>query len=1092
MVYLYGNILFGLTDMYTKQVTPITNEIKELYHDKIKIALYHGTINNCYTETGYKMTNTGLFKIKQFTKYYDYGLFGDIHSFQYLDKLNRFAYSSSLVEQRISEANQNHGFICWTMPSDSKNLDNPNNDSEYIVIENDYKYIILKLIDNILYIDNGKKLELYSKEKINVLYPKIRLYYKNTKLSTVVKVEEMIKKNHEISELIKMNDIDEQLNFNYGLEDDNDDGSNNNKIIEIKDYKTIKVLINGFIKKYNYNWTIEKKERIFNTLKEIIKDIDLKSFDKKIIKLKSLEFSNLFSYGENNKLDFTKFGKNKIVGILGNNSYGKSSLIDAILYSIYDIFSRGSNNDALNINEKHCSSSVNLNINNNDFVINRSINKTGTRTNSLLELEMNGQMITNDRKSTTTQNIHDYMCNYEDIVNSHIILQFGENFLDISDSKKRDYLYQILNLDLFNDIVKSANSKKGIIKAQEYAYKNSLDKYDYENINNEITKLKSDLNNINEEIKNINCKIDKYNNKILKLKIVVGIDDDSIDIDNNEINNKIINHKNNIDKLMEQKNELVTQKQENNINRTNYMNVLKNNKYGYTEHLEFMENKKIKLYELNKIRDKLLEKIVHIDKNIIHLNNNLINRLENISNNKNKISNDIDNLNDLISEYNQLIYPVDEIDRLFDEYNKNKIIGETISNIKIEIKNYEYKMKQLEYHKYDPKCSFCMESPIVKEKMYFLQIINDYKNKLMDLKFDSKLSDDIIIKKNDNDRYIKKNNKCEMNKILLEKDLEIENNNYENIKYKIDENNKKLNQLKNNEKYERELEFVNKLINHYIEINDDAYDEYIKITNGVIDCDSNITSINNKLELNESKLNLLLLEYNQYTKIIDKIILNKDVIKEIKLLEEKIRYYKAEYELLKNNSINIEKQITSYECDIKKINELKNNIYNCQDKYESYSEINNIIETKNGLVNHIMNNIILGQIESKVNNILNLVTDFMIELKYDNKRIIVYKKVGNKILKAVNLCGFERFVCNMAFRLVFNNINAKISCDFLIIDEGFSCCDNENLIKIKYLFDFIKQKYTWCLAITHLETIKDYFDKVICIDKKNDKSYIIY
>jgi DNA repair exonuclease SbcCD ATPase subunit len=80
----------------------------------------------------------------------------------------------------------------------------------------------------------------------------------------------------------------------------------------------------------------------------------------------------------------------------------------------------------------------------------------------------------------------------------------------------------------------------------------------------------------------------------------------------------------------------------------------------------------------------------------------------------------------------------------------------------------------------------------------------------------------------------------------------------------------------------------------------------------------------------------------------------------------------------------------------------------------------------------------------------------------------------------------------MAFRLIFNQINTKISCNFLIIDEGFSCCDNENLIKLKYLFDFIKQKYTWCLAITHLDTIKDYFDETIKIEKNDGKSQIIY
>ena len=984
-VYEYNNLALGLTNIYAKKVT----EIEET--DKIKIALYHGTIKNSFTETGFKFTNSGHFKISDFTKYYDYGFFGDIHKFQYLDNNNRFAYSSSLIEQRINEASEQHGFIYWDLE---------NKKSQYINVKNNYRYLILKVVDGQIYLKNN---ELYDKDKIKIKYPKIRLYYKNTNINKLTEIEETIKKNHKCSEFIKMNDLDDQLDFNYGISE----LENKETISEIKDFKTIKLLISGFIKKFNINWDNDKTNYILNMMENIIGEIDIKNYDKKIISLKYLEFSNLFSYGENNVLNFNKFGKNKIIGIQGNNSNGKSALIDSILYSIYDKFSRGVNNEALNVNENNCSSKIVLDVNNNEFIIERSLKKVGKKITPTLNLYKNKKIITNDRKSSTTQNIYDYICNYEDIVNNNIILQFCENFLDINDVKKRDYLYNILNLDIFNEIIKLVNSKKGSLKSQQFAYTKTLDKYNEIEILNKLDEIKEEKKELENKLFIKQKKKKEYDQIIMDIRIITdniqNIEELKENI--NETKNYLIKKDNKIDNLKQKINEL-------NLIKKPFEQIEKENN-------DFINNKKNKLKELNVLRDECMRNIV-------------------------KIELDVD----------------EKIDIRYNDIEEFEILKENLEKIDIDIKNVKIKIEKLQNHKYDKNCEFCMMSEITKDKIYYNEINEEYYSKKKDI------IDRIEILK----KQIKNEDIIEYNKL-------------KKINCSLEYYNKIVEQKQINKKNCEKIKELNKLIKENNEKENTEYIKNKKILEELDEYDNKINMYEKIVKIKRKELERNIKEFDKYENVdIDNY---KEIDNKNNIVIEKIEKINNKLIELNTNKIELER-------DLKEINYLKENINKCKYDYENYMEINNIIEAKNGLVNYIMNTIILPQIEGKVNNILSLITDYLIELQYDNKRICVYKMEGTKRLKAVNLCGFERFVCNMAFRIVFNQINSKISCNFMIIDEGFSCCDSDNLIKLKYLFDFIRQKYKWCLAITHLDTIKDYFDETIRIDKKNNKSSIQY
>src|SRR5438128_2148698 len=78
-IYTYGNLVFSYNDIFDSQIPQITK-----HENKIKIALYHGIINGCKNADGFALTN-GKFKIDDFFGC-DFGLFGDIHMYQKLDK----------------------------------------------------------------------------------------------------------------------------------------------------------------------------------------------------------------------------------------------------------------------------------------------------------------------------------------------------------------------------------------------------------------------------------------------------------------------------------------------------------------------------------------------------------------------------------------------------------------------------------------------------------------------------------------------------------------------------------------------------------------------------------------------------------------------------------------------------------------------------------------------------------------------------------------------------------------------------------------------------------------------------------------------
>ena len=90
--YIYNNIIFGLTTMHAKKVTPSIQD-----KTRTKVGLYHGIIYGTKIDD-YVLSTYSSFRVNDFMKYYDIVCLGDIHKFSYMNTAKTIAYVGSLIQ----------------------------------------------------------------------------------------------------------------------------------------------------------------------------------------------------------------------------------------------------------------------------------------------------------------------------------------------------------------------------------------------------------------------------------------------------------------------------------------------------------------------------------------------------------------------------------------------------------------------------------------------------------------------------------------------------------------------------------------------------------------------------------------------------------------------------------------------------------------------------------------------------------------------------------------------------------------------------------------------------------------------------------
>ena len=483
-VYQYEQIAFSLLHVKDK----IENVIPAKSFDaETKILMYHGPVKNSATAYGYLLEGNYLDVLEHAD--YDYILLGDIHKHQYLNLERTAAYPSSLIQQNFGE-DLTHGIIEWDLNEKT---------SEFIKIASSHGYYTFKL----------------KNDKVAEKIPGDLPYNLNVAITAENCTQEFID------------------SFCIALE-------KKYNVLRIKKPKVTKFIIdNGkgevSLDKENiirdFEWRHSMLERyVQNELKQeyqadkfldIHKTASLEldepsEFIGVTWKPLRFEFSNMFSYGEGNVFNLGELGG--LVGLFSPNASGKSTLLDAMTYCIFDKCSKTSSGaEVMNTSSDFFSCKLELSVAGESYFIERNgkKGKDGKVKVIVNFYKEDGTSLNGEQRYETNDSIRKYLGSYENFMLITMYDQHNKSdFIDKTQKDKKDLLYKYFDIDIFE---KLNDTSKEHLKQLKYEIEN----HQKQKYNESVTEYENSIIDIKSKLTQVEGSLDlnKKNSDILSVQI---------------------------------------------------------------------------------------------------------------------------------------------------------------------------------------------------------------------------------------------------------------------------------------------------------------------------------------------------------------------------------------------------------------------------------------------------------------------------------------------------------------------------------------------------------------------------------------------
>lgn len=843
-------------------------------------------------------------------------------------------YSGSPIQMDHGESIGGHGFLEWDVPKRTSKL---------ITLPNEFGYYTFYLV-------NGKcEIPDYLPRNLRV-----RIKHENTQINELEDFKKELASKYRVVELStqKINTIFNTVEARLDLLGDSRNVEYQNTIMkkflalnsQVTD-EDVRVLC-------DLNFELNKKLPTQNTVRN------------QSWKPLRLEFSNMFSYGEDNYIDFTDF--KGIYGIFAKNYSGKSALFDILTFVIFDKSTRATKaGHVLNNTKQNFYAKFSFELSGQEYFIER-IGTLNEKSGSV-KVDVNFWTIEDgvevrlnrEDRDKTNYAIRDLLGTYDDFVMVSMSTQYdNKNFIDTTQKDRKELLYKFLDIFIYDDLYKMAKEE-----SKEYqVLLKELEKDDLTEKSSELTNrikiLTSELYDIDLSIEQQESLLEEINSKLIQLNKEYQKVDEELGIE--DIRSKIDYY----------------------VNSRNLAGA--------------------DLQDILNVETDLVEKKKQLQKAI-------------------KKGGATNAYTDIVEKYKDVQAKANQSKRKYEAWLA-------------EYKTAMNKKDHLDKHEYDPNCKYCSDNEFVKDAQNAINSIP----KLLD-------------------------------SYTTEFDL------YRSFMSKLEKIESDLLTAKEFDKINRELDSVESKIaliqtqKDSIRYKGKTYTEQIK-----------------EWKVREEK-------YNENVAIIEKNA----------CIEKEIEDTTVQYRSTQDSVLELKKLSRVKYSEVQRTEQELEMCISKLDKYLSYKEKYRIYElyqqtmSKEGIPYKIVETV-LPVIENEVNQILNQIVDFTVRLEATSEKYIhgyiVYPPV---ILNDVEVerywpieltSGMERFVLSLAFRTSLSEITTLPKTNFLAIDEGFGVLDQDNIITMGKLFNYLKQQYEFLIIISHIEIMRDLVDNNIKIVKENGYS----
>lgn len=971
----------------------------------------------------------------------------------------RFDYSSSLITQDFSESEHEHGVLVWDIESKD------NWKKQFVPIENEYGFFTFrgKTINDLREFDfKGvpEKVTFRSifEEELTVAEQKEVI---NIIKKAVPKAVKILPPIHNVSTVISYQSKDNVIDM----------------ISTINKFDSQIQFIIDYLKKHESGVTEKQIEAIRKIhegyYQELVGQDKIQNDQIKNWNIESIEWDNLFSYGEGNKIDFRNLSG--IIGIFGSNWVGKSSSLRAILWAIYNEIPEKSitNENILNKYSKKGGATITLSHLGKTYRIKREIKRSGQKASVSVDFESeeNGkpEKLNEETSPKTDKNrIQALFGTVNDILLTNFASQNEHlKMIEMTQSQRKDTIHQFLGIDVYELFNKLGSKKKNELKAQ-------LKRYSDKNLYEEIEEQEKLYAEASTKVRVLKKRQDESELKLSNLvqKHAKELEELQNDKTGEQIQIKIDDIQSRLDDLETSFDETEFQK--------------KGEQYS-----QLKEKKKDTLTYINdvapmEIRDEN-SKIEEAKKEIESIDESIKEIQE-----KAKVA---------FSEVADL-YGTNDFDDLLEDEKSDSAKRKEIDKLGSKIERAEKELEgirknsgtfvgQKELYIGNEACVQCdffydcldlesgsIESPLTDDSHKEIakglsQSFAGLEEAIADMKDDKKSEEESI-------RFTEEQyeNIHERRTFIsdLYQDLERDSHRKEKLEGIIEKCVSQISAINN-------LVEKNKSLIESWESEIETIEKYIRDNAGYIDELEKIKDTEKELAEAKDELTTFTLE------------LDKSIREMTKAHDKEIKDYKAEVTQIKED---ITEQFGFAKKTEGVLERMKKEIEDFEilsAEYQIYDYYCTAVH-KDGVPSEIVR-IALPRVNAEMKNILTMFNfNFDAEVVYDDEtqkvQIYVTKDSDQETKIVVELgSGAQKHIIATVLRIAFSKVSSVPSPNFFINDEGFASFDKENLQQLPKLFELLKSYYKHVILITHLDEVKDMVEDMITVEtyEKKGKTY---